>query len=125
MDEQGVNGLDTQTHTEAPRMGPHATNIKVEFESGPSAAAWARNALLPLDDRVDAVVLEDVRLLVSELVTNSVRHAGTGPGDHVRLDVVVEDDTLLVQVADSGTGFDPRPREAPMTKAGGWGLYLV
>jgi anti-sigma regulatory factor (Ser/Thr protein kinase) len=117
--------MDTQTHTGAPRTGPSATNIKVEFESGPAAAAWARHALLPLDDRVEPVVMEDVRLLVSELVTNSVRHAGTTEGDHVELDVRLKGDTLLVQVGDAGDGFDPRPRQAEMTKAGGWGLYLV
>jgi anti-sigma regulatory factor (Ser/Thr protein kinase) len=69
--------------------------------------------------------MEDVRLLVSELVTNSVRHAGTTEGDHVELDVRLKGDTLLVQVGDAGDGFDPRPRQAEMTKAGGWGLYLV
>jgi anti-sigma regulatory factor (Ser/Thr protein kinase) len=118
--------MDTQTHTGAPRMGPSAPNrIRVQFESGPAAAAWARNALLPLDARVEPVVMEDVRLLVSELVTNSVRHAGAGPSDHVQLEVSLEDDTLHVQVADAGDGFDPRPRRAEATKPGGWGLFLV
>jgi anti-sigma regulatory factor (Ser/Thr protein kinase) len=56
--------------------------------------------------------MEDVRLLVSELVTNSVRHAGTPASDHVQLEVAFDDETLRVQVADSGTGFEPRPREA-------------
>jgi anti-sigma regulatory factor (Ser/Thr protein kinase) len=97
----------------------------VEFESSPAAAAWARNALLPLDDRVEPVVMEDVKLLVSELVTNSVRHAGMGANDHVELDVLLDDGTLHVQVADTGSGFEPRERTAEATKPGGWGLYLV
>jgi anti-sigma regulatory factor (Ser/Thr protein kinase) len=117
--------MDTQTHTGAPRTGPSATNIKVEFESNPAAAAWARNALLPLDNRVEAVVMEDVKLLVSELVTNSVRHAGMGQSEHVELDVMLCDDTLHVQVADTGSGFEPRERTAEATKPGGWGLFLV
>jgi anti-sigma regulatory factor (Ser/Thr protein kinase) len=117
--------MDTQTHIGAPRTGPSATNIKAEFESGPAAAAWARNALLPLDDRVEPVVLEDVKLLVSELVTNSVRHAGMGECDHVELDVSLAEDTLHVQVADTGSGFEPRERTAEATKPGGWGLFLV
>src|SRR4051795_1831665 len=97
----GGNGMDTQTHIGAPRMGPSAPNlIRVEFESGPAAAAWARNALLPLDERVEPLVMEDVRLLVSELVTNSVRHARVPETDHVQLDVTLADDTLRVQVAD-------------------------
>jgi anti-sigma regulatory factor (Ser/Thr protein kinase) len=97
----------------------------VKLESGPAAAAWARNALLPLDKRVERVVMEDVRLLVSELVTNSVRHSCAHESDQVQLHVAVEDDTLFVQVADSGPGFEPRPREPGASKAGGWGLFLV
>jgi anti-sigma regulatory factor (Ser/Thr protein kinase) len=97
----------------------------VQFESGPTAAAWARNALLPLDERLEPLVMEDVRLLVSELVTNSVRHAGTPASDHVQLEVSFDDETLHVQVADSGAGFEPRPRQAAPTKPGGWGLFLV
>jgi anti-sigma regulatory factor (Ser/Thr protein kinase) len=117
--------MDTQTHTGAPRTGPSATNIRAEFESGPAAAAWARNALLPLDDRVEPVVMEDVKLLVSELVTNSVRHAGMDESDHVELDVSLAGDTLHVQVADTGSGFVPRERTAAATRPGGWGLFLV
>jgi anti-sigma regulatory factor (Ser/Thr protein kinase) len=78
-----------------------------------------------LDARVEAVVMEDVRLLVSELVTNSVRHADAHEGDHVELEVSVERDTLHVQVADTGPGFEPRPRRTERSTPGGWGLFLV
>jgi anti-sigma regulatory factor (Ser/Thr protein kinase) len=69
--------------------------------------------------------MDDVRLLVSELVTNSVRHSGTASGDHVELDVCLDEDTLHVQVADTGSGFEPRTRRSAATKPGGWGLFLV
>jgi anti-sigma regulatory factor (Ser/Thr protein kinase) len=131
MDEQGVD-LDTQTQP-APRMGwlaePHgveATNrISVQFEAGPSAAAWARNALIAIDPHVDELLMADVRLLVSELVTNSVRHSNIAASDVVGLDVVVDRDTIYVQVCDHGAGFEPRPRKPGQSKAGGWGLFLV
>jgi anti-sigma regulatory factor (Ser/Thr protein kinase) len=131
MDEQGVH-LDTQTQL-APRLGwvaePYqagATNrISVQFEAGPSAAAWARNALIAIDPHVDPQLMADVRLLVSELVTNSVRHSEMKATDTVGIDVVVDADTIHVQVCDTGTGFEPRPRHAGQSKAGGWGLYLV
>jgi anti-sigma regulatory factor (Ser/Thr protein kinase) len=125
MDKQGVQ-MDTQTHAGAPRSGPGGANrIRMQFESGPAAASWARHALLSLDQRVEPLVMEDVRLLVSELVTNSVRHSSMSAPDHVQLEVVVEDDTLRVQVADTGSGFEPRPRAPGASKAGGWGLFLV
>jgi anti-sigma regulatory factor (Ser/Thr protein kinase) len=123
---QGVFQMDTQTHSVAPRPGPDAASqIKVQLESGPAAAGWARNALLPLDRRIESVVMEDVRLLVSELVTNSVRHSQMPAADHVQLDVSVDSGTVRVEVCDTGTGFEPRPREPERTRIGGWGLLLV
>jgi anti-sigma regulatory factor (Ser/Thr protein kinase) len=99
--------------------------ISAQFEAGPSAAAWARNALTALEERVEPEPMADIRLLVSELVTNSVRHSSMAPADTVGLDVSVRGGTVRVEVRDSGTGFEPRPRVAGQSKAGGWGLFLV
>src|SRR5215216_984816 len=99
--------------------------LSVRFERGPSAASAARNALVALEPRVDAGCLDDIRLLVSELVTNAVRHAGGPDGGEVQLDVSIEAPRLRVEVGDPGAGFDPQPRDDEMTRPGGWGLYLV
>jgi anti-sigma regulatory factor (Ser/Thr protein kinase) len=126
MDEQGVFEMDAQTHAVVPRTGAGApSRINVEFESGPSAAAWARNCLLVLNPRLEPPVMEDVRLLVSELVTNSVRHSDMASSDPVQLDVSVSSRTVRVEVCDSGGGFEPHPRAPDETRAGGWGLLLV
>jgi anti-sigma regulatory factor (Ser/Thr protein kinase) len=130
--------LDTQTQREAPRAaqlaatfaqpgaGPHAPNrISVHFDASPSAAACARNALIAVEHRVDPDLMEDVRLLVSELVTNSVRHSHIPDGDPVRLEVSIDSRGVRVEVLDSGAGFAPRPREADRAEPGGWGLFLV
>ena len=61
--------------------------IDVELPSTPSAPARARGALDQLGDRISAERMRDVRLLVSELVTNAVRHAG---GEAVRLVVALK-----------------------------------
>jgi anti-sigma regulatory factor (Ser/Thr protein kinase) len=109
-----------------PAAGSGARNqIAVEFEAGPSAAAAARNALLALEGRVDEHLLGDVRLLVSELVTNSVRHSSVRPDDCVHMNVSVSEDGLRVEVADPGCGFEFKPRDADRTRPGGWGLVLV
>jgi anti-sigma regulatory factor (Ser/Thr protein kinase) len=78
-----------------------------------------------LDGRVSAEVERDVVLLVSEVVTTSLRHA-TQPETRGDIGVLVSirDDRIRVEVSDGGPGFDPqvRPsREGPS----GWGLYLV
>jgi anti-sigma regulatory factor (Ser/Thr protein kinase) len=130
MVEQGVS-LKTQTHPGAQRpeemleQEDDSERISVRFEAGPSAAAWARNALLALEDRVGEEQMADIRLLVSELVTNSVRHSDISASDTVELEVSVVSGTIRVEVRDSGTGFAPRPRTPGQSKAGGWGLFLV
>lgn len=109
-----------------PSEGSGAHNrMTVEFEAGPTAASAARNALLALEGRVDDELLGDVRLLVSELVTNSVRHSNIRARDIVCLDVEVSETALRVEVADTGEGFTPTPRDLDRTRPGGWGLYLV
>jgi anti-sigma regulatory factor (Ser/Thr protein kinase) len=100
-------------------------NITVDFEAGPDAASGARNALAALDSRVAKELLDDVRLLVSELVTNSVRHSSARTRDVVSLSVAVTATSLRVEVSDPGKGFEPVPRDADRTRPGGWGLYLV
>ena len=107
---------------DVPSAGP---GIAVELDAGAEAAAEARAALTALDGQLDADALDDIRLLVSELVTNSVRHSGAANEDRVRLLVAGLADTVRVEVADGGQGFEPRPRTKPRDEAGGWGLHLV
>jgi serine/threonine-protein kinase RsbW len=67
--------------------------------------------------------VDDVRLCVSEAVTNVVRHAYVGrPAGEV--DVVVERDEreLVVSVSDTGNG-PPLPRDRP--QEGGYGLEII
>jgi two-component sensor histidine kinase len=61
---------------------------------------------------------DDVKLLVSELVTNSVRHAALS--ETVRVRVKVADDRIRLEVIDQGAGFS----EIPMS-IGGLGLVIV
>jgi anti-sigma regulatory factor (Ser/Thr protein kinase) len=66
-----------------------------------------------------------VQLLVSELVTNAVRHAGLGPKDVIRLVVELRRRALRVEVHDPGGGFEPGPPSPDPSRPSGWGLYLV
>jgi anti-sigma regulatory factor (Ser/Thr protein kinase) len=97
--------------------------IERELAVTPEAAAEARHALadIALTDGRE----RDVRLLVSELVTNAVRHANLTPGDVILLVIVVEDSVLRVEVHDPGGGFIPRAPAPDPARPSGWGLYLV
>jgi anti-sigma regulatory factor (Ser/Thr protein kinase) len=101
------------------------SELSVRFDRGPTAASAARNALLSLEAQVEPPVLDDIRLLVSELVTNAIRHADAPSGGEVALDVSIADSAVRVEVADPGEGFQPEPRDHEMSRPGGWGLYLV
>jgi anti-sigma regulatory factor (Ser/Thr protein kinase) len=48
---------------------------------------------------------ERLALLVSELVTNSVRHAGSGPGDDITLRISSRDGRVRIAIRDRGPGF--------------------
>ncbi|HEX8051911.1 MAG TPA: ATP-binding protein [Thermoleophilaceae bacterium] len=105
--------------------GTGRTGMSVELEPGTMAAGEARAALAVLDGRIDRGILDDIRLLVSELVTNSVRHARGAGRELVGLDVVRSGGTVRVEVSDGGTGFQPRARTKAHDEPGGWGLHLV
>lgn len=101
--------------------------LDFELTGGPYAVTAARLALSDLDEMVEESLAFDVRLLVSELVTNSVRHAQIGPEDSIQLRVAVGDEVVRVEVADRGPGFDLPPADptAEQARESGWGLFFV
>jgi anti-sigma regulatory factor (Ser/Thr protein kinase) len=98
---------------------------EVDLARDPDSAARARRALAEVSDHVSPRRLDDARLLVSELVTNAIRHAGLDDDDLIKLVVVTGDDALRVEVCDSGPGFDVGEATPDPERPSGWGLYLV
>jgi anti-sigma regulatory factor (Ser/Thr protein kinase) len=96
--------------------------ISMRLRGGPEAAARARRALTKLRSDIDPPLMETLRLLVTELVSNSVRHARS---DTVILKVLVGRTAVLTEVTDEGPGFDPTGTGGPGTDESGWGLFLV
>ena len=94
----------------------------LELPSSAAAPAAARGALDQIAHAVTADRMRDLRLLVSELVTNAVRHA---EGAAVRLIVTIAADVLRVEVHDPGRGFEVKPPPDDPLRASGWGLVLV
>jgi anti-sigma regulatory factor (Ser/Thr protein kinase) len=102
--------------------------MSFELAGGPYAVTASRLALAGLEDRLDPNVLIDIRLLVSELVTNCVKHARVGPEESIVLTVDIHDNRVRVSVVDEGPGFEPpeTPVSEQAAEAGsGWGLFLV
>jgi len=109
---------------QAQRVGVGAIDdvIKLSLEGGPEAATRARRALAGLRSELDPPTLESLRLLVTELVSNAVRHAGAATVD---VAVRVTAPAVRVEVSDRGPGFEPAARTRGQDPEGGWGLYLV
>jgi anti-sigma regulatory factor (Ser/Thr protein kinase) len=99
-------------------------SLQVHLDGGPAAAGAARAALRDAGvvDGLPEDVRSDVELLVSEVVTNSVRHAGT---DDVVLGVQRDDGRVRVRCCDGGPGFTGARRAPSHRGDGGFGLMLV
>jgi anti-sigma regulatory factor (Ser/Thr protein kinase) len=101
-----------------------AFDIDLRLPPDVRAPDVARRSLDALRPSLDGTVVDDAKLLVSELVTNSVRHAQLGPEDTIAVRVLTTPSALRIEVADAGTGFDPAALPAP-NGHGGWGLSLL
>jgi anti-sigma regulatory factor (Ser/Thr protein kinase) len=74
-----------------------------------------------LSDLVPGPVVDDVKLMVSELVTNGIVHGSTQSDDPLMLDLYINGH-IRCRVLDHGDGFATRARHGEI---GGWGLQVV
>ena len=82
------------------------------------ARAWCHSA----GDGRDGTALE---LLLSEAVTNAVRHAATSPRDLITVDVVLTTDATEASVSDHGPIFHPATPAPVDGQTSGFGLYII
>jgi len=102
------------------------TQINLRLTSNAEAVSAARHSLDEFKGLLPPEKLEDVRLMVSELVTNSIRHARLSPDDHISLTVAVSADSVRGRVCDPGPGFEVPSEPGPRPDLrGGWGLPIV
>lgn len=100
-------------------------NFATRLPHDPSSVARARRAVDGLEHALDEETVATVRLLISELVTNSVRHVRPKESGEIELYVAASPAAVRVEVADSGPGFATRPRVDDQDEGSGWGLHLV
>ena len=100
-------------------------SLVFELPATPTAASVARRALLAGNGALPGSVRDDVVLLVTELVSNAVRHAGAGPERPLQVQLLHRPRCVVVAVADEGPGFTWDPNASAGSESGGWGLFLV
>ncbi len=68
---------------------------------------------------------EIVEILMTELVTNAVVHAGRDAGENVIIRFAVAPERIRVEVCDRGVGFSTDELARPRAEPGGYGLMMV
>jgi anti-sigma regulatory factor (Ser/Thr protein kinase) len=129
---------DTLTEAVANRADVHAAPL---VESAQTRSAGDRfEVRLPLDQQApgaartivaqalrhaSVAVLEHAKLIISELVTNSVRHSGGSQADGITVRVHTTRRMLRLEVDDPGRDTVIAPRAPDFHGGGGLGLQLV
>jgi len=98
--------------------------LELRLRPDANSPAEARRSLEALRPALNDLLVDDAVLLVSEVVSNSVRHASLDDTDAIEVRVRGSRSKLRVDVLDPGPGFDPE-RLRPAEHDGGWGLRLL
>jgi anti-sigma regulatory factor (Ser/Thr protein kinase) len=103
-----------------------ADSIRRSLAPDLDATGDARRALDGFSGQLEEDVLERGALVVTEVVSNSVKHAGLTAAQRIDLNIAVLPECLRIEVTDEGAGFDPvvTPPD-PSLRSGGWGLLMV
>ncbi|MGO9489587.1 MAG: ATP-binding protein [Solirubrobacteraceae bacterium] len=112
--------------TTRPEPTGSSKSLRLELERSVRAPAIARAAVSEqlVEMGIDGSLGQTVVLLVSEVVSNAVRHSSAPPEEAISLDAIVTQGAVRIAVTDAGEGFTPRPRD-PDRIGEGYGLYLL
>jgi anti-sigma regulatory factor (Ser/Thr protein kinase) len=96
------------------------------LEPGAHAPAEARRELAArLRGGLPQSLVDDLLLLTTELVTNSVRHVPETAAGSIDVSVLYRPSAIRVEVRDPGEGFAHVPHRPGALSEGGRGLFLV
>lgn len=106
--------------------GTRTLRIERELAHDVRAPARARAEIAACcqELELEGSLCQSLILLVSEVVSNAVRHSTGDPDAPVGLLASFDERTITVTVTDAGEGFVPRPRD-PSRTHDGYGLYLL
>jgi signal transduction histidine kinase len=97
-----------------------------DVATGREAPSAVRDALRELGSHLPTAMRDDLLLLITEVVTNAVRHSGAVQGDPIAIDLREQRDCVRVEVTDPGHGFRVKAiTTGSQDGLGGWGLWMV
>ena len=112
-----------------PSTGPPAAGAAVSIEV-PHERTGVRLARHTFAEQISAAGVEDdarddAMLVLSELVSNAVKHAAPLPSGEITVRWRVDDEVLHIEITDGGAGTRPRAGVAALSALGGRGLDIV
>ncbi len=96
-------------------FSPRQYSIQADVRRVKEARDFAARAASEFGLGLDA--LYQVKLAMSEAVTNAIRHGSTSPDDPITIAVSEEHDGLVFEVSDTGT-FRPRVKRGELAESG-------
>jgi two-component sensor histidine kinase len=117
---------EASANTNEASIQRNAACARLRLSCDPSVVAEARRAVGRIEPALPGPVADSARLLVSELVTNSILH-GVAEGDGW-IDVIIERraQCVRIEVLDcASSGRRPVLRPVDPSSTSGWGLQLV
>ncbi len=110
----------------APKTSADGVQLRLWFAGIARAPSSARAALSVLEPHLGEDRLQGLRLVITELITNSIRHSGMDDQAVVGLDIRLQDGVLRCTVSDPGAGFEIPDVVKPHTdRPGGFGLVIL
>jgi serine/threonine-protein kinase RsbW len=105
-------------------------SIRLRIPARPEYVALCRLAMTGLAQvrSLEEDTVADLKLALTEAVSNSVRHAYAGDGGHVDILYELWPDRVGVEVVDDGAGFDPEEKpsfEGDALAEGGLGIAII
>jgi anti-sigma regulatory factor (Ser/Thr protein kinase) len=119
----GASRRGSVDHVREPAGAPRTQRF--ELQGGETAPHAARCAVDSIAGRIAPTIHDDVRLLVSELVANSVLHARADSDNSLTLVLSLSERRLRVEVHDAGHGFHASLPALDAPSKSGNGLRLV
>jgi len=123
--------MELMSDTPAMEAAEGVSSVRLRIPAKPEYVALGRLALTGLAQArvLSSDTLADLKLALTEAVSNSVRHAYGTPGEgHVDIRYELRSDAVLIEVLDDGDGFDPEEPpsfEGDELSEGGLGIAII
>ena len=111
--------------TSSLRAGRAPVTLRVPFAASSVSVARQKLKTWLVEAGIRGDVVEDARVVISELVANSVRHAQPLPDGDILVSWKMAAQGLQISVTDGGSGTRPRKVNAPSSALAGRGMAIV